>query len=103
MYAVIRAGGKQYRVEENAVIDIDKISVGAGEVFTNDEVLLISGDGGVTIGKPCIENAKVTGIVLDRVKGKKIEGLKFKPKKNYLKRYGHRQWFSRVRIDRIEV
>jgi len=103
MYAIIRSGGKQYRVEENTVIDVDKIPAQPGEAFTTEEVLLVSRDGEVTIGRPYVEKARVIGTVLEHVKGEKIEGLKFKPKKNYLKRYGHRQMFSRIRIDRIEA
>ena len=98
MYAVIKTGGKQYRVQQGDVIFIEKIDSQADEAVTFDEVLLV-GDGDQTkIGAPTVAGAKVEGKVLGQVKGKKIVVYKYKAKKNERKKQGHRQPYTKVEI-----
>ena len=101
MYAVIKTGGKQYRVQQGDVIFIEKIDSQADEEVTFDEVLLV-GDGDQTkIGAPTVAGAKVEGKVLGQVKGKKIVVYKYKAKKNERKKQGHRQPYTKVEITAI--
>ena len=101
MYAIIKTGGKQYNVEEGKVITIEKLDVSEGDKVTFDEVLLLSGDT-VKIGQPIVEGAKVIAKVLAQGKEKKIRIFKYKAKSNYRRRQGHRQPFTKVRIEKIE-
>ena len=101
MYAVIKTGGKQYRVQQGDVIFIEKIDSQADEAVTFDEVLLV-GDGEQTkVGAPTVAGAKVEGKVLGQVKGKKIVVYKYKAKKNERKKQGHRQPYTKVEITAI--
>ena len=102
MYAVIRAGGKQYRVEENETLVLDKIEGSEGEAITLGEVLFISGDT-PRFGLPLVDGAKVTGTILRQGKGKKIHGLTYIKVKNHQRHYGHRQHITHVRIDKIDA
>lgn len=103
MYALIRTGGKQYRVEENSVVQVEKLALNVGDTFQTDQVLLVSSDSGVQIGTPVVPTARVSGTVLAQGKQRRVHGLKFKAKKNYLKRYGHRQPYTQIRITKIEA
>ena len=103
MYAVIETGGKQYRVSEGDVIDIEKLPAAEGEEVTFDRVVLGKDDDGVKVGNPYLSESKVTAKVLRLGKGKKIVVFKYKPKKNYRRKKGHRQPFSRVRIESISL
>lgn len=102
MYAIIKTGGKQYVVEEGTVISIEKLDVEEGAEVTFDEVLLVSGDD-VKIGQPNVAGAKVTGKVLEQGKERKIRIFKYKAKSNYRRRQGHRQPFTKVKIEKIEA
>lgn len=102
MYAIIKTGGKQYVVEEGKVISIEKLDVEEGAEVTFDEVLLVSGDN-VKIGQPNVAGAKVTGKVLEQGKERKIRIFKYKAKSNYRRRQGHRQPFTKVKIEKIEA
>lgn len=102
MYAIIKTGGKQYVVEEGKVISIEKLDVEEGAEVTFDEVLLVSGDD-VKIGQPNVAGAKVTGKVLEHGKERKIRIFKYKAKSNYRRRQGHRQPFTKVKIEKIEA
>lgn len=102
MYAIIKTGGKQYVVEEGKVISIEKLDVEEGAEVTFDEVLLVSGDN-VKIGAPNVAGAKVTGKVLEQGKERKIRIFKYKAKSNYRRRQGHRQPFTKVKIEKIEA
>ena len=102
MYAIIKTGGKQYVVEEGKVISIEKLDVEEGAEVTFDEVLLVSGDV-VKIGQPNVAGAKVTGKVLEQGKERKIRIFKYKAKSNYRRRQGHRQPFTKVKIEKIEA
>ena len=102
MYAIIKTGGKQYVVEEGKVISIEKLDVEEGAEVTFDEVLLVSGDD-VKIGQPNVAGAKVTGKVLEQGKERKIRIFKYKAKSNYRRHQGHRQPFTKVKIEKIEA
>ena len=102
MYAIIKTGGKQYVVDEGKVISIEKLDVEEGAEVTFDEVLLVSGDD-VKIGQPNVAGAKVTGKVLEQGKERKIRIFKYKAKSNYRRRQGHRQPFTKVKIEKIEA
>ena len=102
MSAIIKTGGKQYVVEEGKVISIEKLDVEEGAEVTFDEVLLVSGDD-VKIGQPNVAGAKVTGKVLEQGKERKIRIFKYKAKSNYRRRQGHRQPFTKVKIEKIEA
>lgn len=101
MYAVIKTGGKQYQVKEGDILKVEKLDVEQGSTFDFEEVLLLSNEGNVTVGSPVVEGAKVTAEVLEHGKAKKITVFKYKPKKGYAKKQGHRQPFTRVRINSI--
>jgi large subunit ribosomal protein L21 len=102
MYAIIETGGKQYKVEEGREIVVEKLDAGEGETVTFDKVLLVKGDS-LKVGNPYVEGAKVTGKVEKHGRAKKIIVFKYKPKKNYRKKQGHRQPFTRIRIEKIEA
>lgn len=103
MYAIIQTGGKQYRVAQGDVINIEKLDAAAEETVSFDQVLTIVNDGDVKVGAPLVDGAKVTGTVLAQGKAKKILVFKYKSKANYRRRQGHRQPFTKVRIDSIEA
>jgi large subunit ribosomal protein L21 len=101
MYAIVRTGGKQYRVEEKTEITVDKLPGEAGETLTWDQVLFVGGVDEPQFGKPTVTGAHVTATILAQVKGKKIDAFIYKAKKNVRKHWGHRQQLTRVRIDSI--
>lgn len=103
MYAIVETGGKQYRVAPGDVIDVERLDASKGDVVELDKVRLVAGDDGVKVGKPLIEGAKVTARVTAVGKQPKILVFKYKPKKNYRRRYGHRQPFTRLVIEKIEA
>ncbi|HZX46997.1 MAG TPA: 50S ribosomal protein L21 [Clostridia bacterium] len=101
MYAVIETGGKQYRIQEGDILSVERLGAGEGEKVSFDKVLLVNGEDGIKVGKPYVEGAAVEGEVLFHGKGKKIIVFKYKAKKNYKKKQGHRQPFTRVKITKI--
>ena len=101
MYAIIETGGKQYKVEEGDVIFIEKLNVPAGETFTFDKVLALSKDDSLTVGSPIVEGATVTASVVEEGKGKKLTVFRYKAKKTYSRKLGHRQPFTKVTISAI--
>ena len=101
MYAIIATGGKQYRVSEGDTIYIEKLDNKDGDIVTFP-VLLLSGDE-ITVGKPYVEGAEVTGKVIRQGKGQKIVIFKYKSKKNYRRKAGHRQPFTQVEITGIKA
>jgi large subunit ribosomal protein L21 len=103
MYAFIETGGKQYRVEKDTVLFIEKLDDQVGETITFDKVLFVGMDDGTKVGTPTVTGAKVTGKVVKHGKGKKIVVFKYKPKKNYKRKQGHRQPFTKVVIESIAV
>lgn len=101
MYAILKTGGKQYRVSEGDVISVEKLDVASGEKVVFDEILVVSKDGELQVGAPVVTGAKVEGTVVQQGKEKKIIVFKYKPKKDYRKKQGHRQPFTRVKIESI--
>jgi len=100
MYAVIESGGKQHRVEEGEVLKLEKLDAGTGDSISFDKVLMIGEGAGVKIGKPYVEG-NVTAEVLSHGRGDKVSIIKFRRRKNSMKRQGHRQWFTEVKITGI--
>lgn len=100
MYAIIATGGKQYRVSEGDVIYIEKIDAQVDSTVSFD-VLLVGNDGDVKIGTPVVEGAKVEGKVVGQIRGEKIVVYKYKSKKNYRRKQGHRQPYTKVEITKI--
>ncbi|WP_139490285.1 50S ribosomal protein L21 [Brevibacillus dissolubilis] len=101
MYAIIVTGGKQYKVEEGSTLYIEKLVANEGDTVTFDQVLLVSKDGKVTAGAPTVAGASVTAKVEKHGKGEKIIVFKYKAKKNYRKKQGHRQPFTKVVVEKI--
>jgi len=102
MYAVIKTGGKQYRVEEGDTLRVEKIEVATGESVDFDQVLLVADGDEVRIGQPLLDGAKVTGEVVEQGRHKKIKVVKFRRRKHYRKQQGHRQWYTAVKITGIQ-
>lgn len=100
MYAIIATGGKQYRVSEGDVIYIEKIDARVDSTVSFD-VLLMGNDGDVKIGTPVVEGVKVEGKVVGQIRGEKIVVYKYKSKKNYRRKQGHRQPYTKVEITKI--
>lgn len=103
MYAIIETGGKQYRVEEGAILDVELLAREVGEEVGFDRVLAVKKENRLEVGQPYINGALVRAKVLDHGKGKKIIVFKYKAKKNYRKKQGHRQPYTRILIEKIEV
>lgn len=103
MYAIIKTGGKQYKVAEGDVIYVEKLDAEEGAAVTFDEVLTVVNGDSVNVGKPFVTGAKVTGKVEAQGKAKKILVFKYKAKSNYRRRQGHRQPFTKVVIEKIEA
>lgn len=101
MYAIIETGGKQYRVQEGDTIYIEKVNGNEGDKVSFDKVLLVSTEEEVKVGKPYVEGAAVNATVLEHGKGKKIIVFKYKSKKDYRKKQGHRQPYTKVKIEKI--
>lgn len=103
MYAVIKTGGKQYKVSEGDVLNFEKIEGGKGDIVSFDEVLLVSGDDDVRVGTPFVKGAKVLGEIVSQIRGPKIVVFKMKRRKGYSKKTGHRQDLTSLKIKEIVV
>lgn len=101
MYAVIKTGGKQYKVAEGQTVRIEKIEAGIGDAVEFDEVLMIGNDDNVTVGAPLVDGAKVTAEIASQGRAKKVEIIKFRRRKHSMKRQGHRQYYTDVTIKSI--
>ena len=101
MYAVVRTGGKQYKVAPEQKLRVEKLPGEIGDKIELDEVLLTSGDA-VKIGTPRVQGAKVVGTITDQGRGPKIVVFKLKRRKNYRRKQGHRQDYTEIRVDTIE-
>lgn len=99
MYAVVETGGKQYRVTEGDVITVEKLDVQAGDKVSLDKVLVFSDGEALTIGAPYVEGARVEAAALENGKGQKVIIFKFKSKKDYRKKQGHRQPYTMLKIE----
>ncbi|MCH4072914.1 50S ribosomal protein L21 [Pseudoramibacter sp.] len=103
MYAIIKTGGKQYRVAQDDVIEIEKIKgLSENDEVTFDDVLAVGEGADIAIGTPTVEGATVKGQVLELCKSPKVIVYKYKPKKDYRRKQGHRQPFMKVKITKIE-
>lgn len=100
MYAVIRTGGKQYRVSKGDVIEVELLSGEVGSSVDLDQVLMIGGDP-IKVGNPTVEGAVVKGKILGEIKGPKIKVFKVKRRKSYSRKTGHRQKYTRLQIEEI--
>ena len=103
MYAVIKTGGKQYKVSEGETLKIEKLEVDPGKKVTFKEVLMVADGDNVQVGSPLVEKASVEAKVISQGKGKKVNILKFKRRKQCMKRQGHRQLFTEILIGKIKA
>ena len=101
-WAVLRTGGKQYKVSEGQVLAVEKLESSANNTVTFDDVLLISKEGTVTVGKPKVEKAKIKAKLLGDFRDKKIRVVKYKSKSRYTRTTGHRQTKTKIQIEKIE-
>ena len=97
-YAIVKTGGKQYKVSKGLVIDVDRLTYKPGENFSLEEILLYVADGNVKLGKPKLDKIKVKATVLEHFKGEKLRIAKFKAKAKYRRVTGHRQYLTRIKI-----
>ena len=103
MYAIIETGGKQYKVAEGDVIKVEKLAVEEGQEYSLDKVLVVAKDSDVTVGAPYVAGAKVSASVLGEGKAKKVIVYKYKSKKGFHKKKGHRQPFTELQIKAISL
>lgn len=103
MYAIIETGGKQYRVKEGDTIYVEKLDLEVDSDYEFDKVLAVFDDNNVTIGNPVVKGAKVQSTIVAHVKGRKIVVFKYKPKKDYRRKNGHRQPYTKIIINKIEM
>lgn len=103
MYAIIKTGGKQYMVSEGDVLTVERLEAESGEKVSFNEVLAVGGNGDVKLGNPVLTGANVEATVIENGKAKKVVVFKYKPKKDYRRKQGHRQPFTKVRIDKINA
>ncbi len=103
MFAVFLSGGKQHRVNEGDVLKLERLKAEPGEDVEFDKVLLVADGNDVSVGQPYVDGGQVKARVLSHDRGKKIRVIKFKRRKNYLRRQGHRQWYTEVRITGIKA
>jgi large subunit ribosomal protein L21 len=103
MFAVFSSGGKQHRVTEGEVIKLELLKAEPGEKVVFDKVLIVADGDDVSVGQPYVAGGKVTAEVISHDRGKKIRVIKFKRRKDYLRRQGHRQWFTELKITGISA
>lgn len=101
MYAIVKTGGKQYRVSPGDSIDVEKLPFEVGEQIELDKVLLVTNGSGAKIGQPLVKGAKVKATVTRQTKGRKLIVYKYRPSKRYRRKRGHRQNYTRLRIDEV--
>lgn len=102
MYAIIKTGGKQYKVAEGDIIKVEKLGVEAGDTITFDEVLAVN-NGQLVVGEPTVKSANVVATVIEEGKNKKVVVFRYKRKSGYNKKKGHRQPYTKVKIDKINA
>jgi len=103
MYAVFESGGKQHRVKEGEILKLEKIEAATGDTIAFERVLLVGQGADVQVGQPLIEGAKVSAEVLAQGRHDKIQVVKFKRRKHHMKRTGHRQWYTEVKVTGISA
>lgn len=101
MYAIVECGGRQYRAEEGHSFIVEKLPYEVGEKIELARVLLISDEGEVNVGQPAVNGASVKATVVEQFRGKKIFVWKYRPRKRYRRRQGHRQYYTRLLVDEI--
>ena len=101
MYAIVKCGGRQYRAEEGHSFIVEKLPFEVGEKIELDRVLLISDEGEINVGQPAVDGALVKATVVEQFRGKKIFVWKYRPRKRYRRRQGHRQSYTRLLVDEI--
>ena len=103
MYAVVKSGGKQYKIKAGETLQVEKIPGDVGQAVAFDQVLMLADGEQVHIGQPLVENAAVKGHIVEQGKARKIIVFKYKRRKRYRRKQGHRQPYTAIRIDSIEV
>ena len=103
MYAIVKTGGKQYKVAEGDVLFVEKLEGNAGDVVTLNEVLACTKDGELVVGAPTVEGASVQAKVVEHGKAKKVIVFKYKAKKDYRRKQGHRQPYTKIVIEKINA
>ncbi|MEY6430875.1 50S ribosomal protein L21 [Thioalkalicoccus limnaeus] len=103
MYAVIQTGGKQYRVAEGDRLRVEKLGAEAGDSVEFDQILMVADGEDVKVGRPYVDGARVMATVATHGRGKKVKIIKFRRRKHYMRRQGHRQWFTELRITGINA
>ena len=103
MYAVVKTGGKEYRISEGDLIRVEKMAGKVGDQVTMKDILMVSQEGQVQIGNPLLANAVITGEIVQQVKGKKVLTYKMKRRKNYRRTKGHRQTYTYIRVNDISL
>lgn len=103
MYAIVETGGKQYKVAVGDTVDVERLDAEVGEAVALDRVLMVADEEGVRVGQPAIEGGQVSATVLEQGRGKKVIIFKHRPKKHSRLKKGHRQDFTRLRIDAIQA
>jgi len=102
VYAVIETGGKQYKAMVGATIDVEKLDAEVGQAIELDRVLMVAEEGRVRIGRPILDNATVSATVVEHGRRRKVIVFKYRAKQRYRRKAGHRQWYTRLRIDAIK-
>ena len=103
MYAIVKTGGKQYKVAQGDVLFVEKLEANEGDVVTLDQVLAVAGENGLTVGAPVVEGATVTAKIVAQGKAKKVIVYKYKAKKDYRRKQGHRQPYTKLVIESINA
>ena len=103
MYAVVKTGGKEYRISQGDLIRVEKMEGKVGDLVTMKDILMVSHEGQVQVGNPLLANAVITGEIVQQVKGKKVLIYKMKRRKNYRRTKGHRQTYTYIRVNDISL
>lgn len=103
MYAIVKTGGQQFKVEEKTIIEVNKLASAEGDEIVLSEVLMVGGDADLKVGAPFVEGASVTAKVVAQFKGPKIDAFTYKPKKHTQRHWGHRQQMTRLQITKIQA
>jgi len=102
-YAIVASGGKQFKAVEGDTIEVDRLEASVGDAVSLDQVLLLVEGESIHVGTPMVKTAKVSATVVDQFKGPKIDVFRYKPKKRIRSKVGHRQQYTRLKIDSIEM
>ena len=103
MYAIVHTGGKQYKIQEGETLRVEKMAGDVGSEISFDQVLMVSDGENISVGQPVLENAAVKATIVEQGKAKKVLVFKYKRRKRYRRKQGHRQQYTAVKIDKIEM